>query len=243
MRIVRDDEMIGRRRRIGQVASLVGLGILAAGMAVVFFGPQWGIPVDVAVWVPLGTLIVGFVLSQIGLYFTNRWGRRPRPDQLVDQNLKGLGKEYKMYHYVLPAPHVLLTPEGPLVIVVRLDAGVITARGDRWRQKMSAWRVLTFLGREGLGNPTREAQYQVQQVQRLISERAQELVDAPVDGVIAFLAERVTLDVEEAPVPVVRGAKLKGYLRSRPGKALPRSTYQALEALFDSIGGLETQED
>jgi len=243
MRIVRDEEMIGRRRRIGQVASLVGLAILAAGMAVVFFGPQWGIPVEVAVWVPLGTLIIGFMLSQIGLYFTNRWGRRPRPDQLLDQNLKGLGKEYKMYHYALPVPHVLLTPEGPLVIVVRLDAGVITARGDRWRQKMSAWRVLTFLGREGLGNPTREAHYQVQQVEKLINERAQEPIDAPVDSVIIFPAERITLDVEDAPVPVVRGAKLKGFLRSRKAKVLPRATYLELEALFDSVGGLVAEED
>lgn len=243
MRIVRDDEMIARRRRIGQVASLVGLGVLAAGMVVVFFGPQWGIPVEIAVWVPLGTLIIGFMLSQLGLYFTNRWGRTPRPDQLLDQSLKGLGKEYKLYHYVLPAPHVLLTPSGPLVMVVRLEKGEVTVSGEKWRQKLSAWRVLTFLGREGLGNPTREAQYQVQQVQRLINERAEAPIDASVDGVIAFLADQVELNVEDTPVPVVRGAKLKGFLRSRPEKTRPNSTYQELEALFDSLGGLEAQSD
>lgn len=243
MRIVRDDDMISRRRRIGQVASLVGLGILASGMVVVFFGAQWGIPVTVTVWVPLGTLIIGFMLSQIGLYFTNRWGRTPRPDQLLDQTLKGLGKEYKMYHYVLPAPHVLLTPAGPLVIVARLERGEVTVTGEKWKQKLSAWRALTFLGREGLGNPTREAQYQIHQVQKLISERTQEPTDAPVDGVIAFLADQITLNVDQTPVPVVRGAKLKGLLRSRSEKTLPNATYQALEALFDSLGGLETQGD
>jgi hypothetical protein len=243
MRIVRDDEMIARRRRVGQVASLVGLGILGAGMVIVFFGPRWGIPVEIAVWVPLGTLLIGFVLSQVGLYYTNRWGRTPRPDQLLDASLKGLGKEYKIYHYVLPAPHVLLTPEGPVVIVVRLERGEITATGEKWKQKQSAWRILTFLGREGLGNPTREAQYLVQQVQRLIGEHLEEPVEGAVDGVIAFLADQITLNVEDTPVPVVRGAKLKGFLRSRQETSLSRSAYQELETLFDSIGGQETQED
>jgi hypothetical protein len=242
MRIVRDDEMIARRRRIGQISSLVGLGILAAGMVIVFFSPRWGIPVDIAVWVPLGTLLVGFVLSQVGLYYTNRWGRTPRPDELLDSSLKGLGKEYKLYHYVLPAPHVLLTPEGPLVIVVRLERGEISVSGEKWKQKQSAWRILTFLGREGLGNPTREAQYLVQQVERFISEHLGEPIDGSVSSVIVFLAEQITLNVEDTPVPVVRGSKLKGFLRSRQEKALSRSTYQELEGLFDSVGGREAEE-
>jgi hypothetical protein len=242
MRIVRDDKMIARRRRIGQIASLVGLGILAAGMVVVFFGPRWGIPVEIAVWIPLATLLVGFVLSQVGLYFTNRWGRNPRPDELLDERLKGLGKDYKIYHYALPVPHLLLTPEGPLVIVVRLERGEISVSGDKWKQKLSAWRVLTFLGREGLGNPTREAQYQIQQVEQLINEKEESPSEAAVEGVIAFLADQIALNVEETPIPVIRGAKLKGYLRSRSQKALSRSAYLELESLFDSVGGKETEE-
>ena len=74
-------------------------------------------------------------------------------------------------------------------------------------------------------------------------KRTQEPTDTSVDGVIAFLADQITLNVDQTPVPVVRGAKLKGLLRSRSEKMLPNATYQALEALFDSLGGLETQGD
>jgi CRISPR/Cas system CMR subunit Cmr4 (Cas7 group RAMP superfamily) len=101
---------------------------------------------------------------------------------------------------------------------------------------------LTFLGREGLGNPTREAQYQIQQVEQLINEKEESPSEAAVQGVIAFLADQIALNVEETPIPVIRGAKLKGYLRSRSQKALSRSAYLELESLFDSVGGKETEE-
>jgi hypothetical protein len=162
---------------------------------------------------------------------------------LLDDSLKGLGKDYKLYHFVLPAPHVLLTPEGPLVIVVRLERGEVSVTGEKWKQKMSAWRILTFLGREGLGNPTREARYQMQQVERLISEQVDEPIETTVDGVVAFLADEIMLNVEETPIPILRGAKLKGFLRSRPDKVLPRDTYAQLETIFDSGAGHETEEN
>jgi hypothetical protein len=37
----------------------------------------------------MGCLLLGFLLSQFGIYFGNRWGRNPRPDQVINKNLKG----------------------------------------------------------------------------------------------------------------------------------------------------------
>ena len=236
MQIIRDDKLVQRRKKLGQIFSMVGLGILIAGMAFTWLAPNWNIPMQISVYVPFLALMAGFILSSIGIYYTNRWGRTPRPDEILDQSLKGLGRKYKLYHFSLPAPHLLLAPEGPIILFPKYEGGEFTVEGDKWRQKFSLLRVLNFMGREGTGNPTREANYQVDQMRRFMDKHAPELAETPFRSVIVFLADQVTLNVGESSVPVLRAAKLKGFLRSQ-GKALPRATYRQLEAIFDSAAG------
>ena len=190
------------------------------------------------IYVPLLTLVVGFIVSSIGMYYVNRWGRSPRPDELLDRSLKGFGREYKLYHYALPAPHVLLAPNGPIVLIAKFEGGEFTVEGDRWRQRFSPMRVLGFMGREGLGNPTKDADYLVEKMRRFLEENNPELQEVPVSAVVVFTAEKVVLNVGETRVPTLRAAKLKGYLRSQASRPLPQETRQRLEALFDAAAGI-----
>ena len=53
-------------------------------------------------------LLLGFLLSQVGIFFGNRWGRRPGPDELLSAALKGLEDKYTLYHYSTPVYHLLV---------------------------------------------------------------------------------------------------------------------------------------
>ena len=91
MQIIRNDKLIKRNARISTFTSLGGLGVLIAGLVVSFSRPE------LVVWA-WGSLLLGFILTQVGLYFGNRWGRKPRPDELLDTGLKGLDDRYTIYH-------------------------------------------------------------------------------------------------------------------------------------------------
>ena len=93
MKVIINEKLIKRNGRLGQIATFSGLFVLAGGMFVSFRYPTYSI----FAWV---ALLVGFALSQIGLYFGNRWGRHPRPDERIDLGLKGLDDQYTMYHYI-----------------------------------------------------------------------------------------------------------------------------------------------
>ena len=241
MLIVRDDDLVRRRRKIGQIASLTGLGILIGGMAFTWLAPNWNIPVQYAVYVPFLALLVGFILSNVGVYYTNRWGRSPRPDELLDQSLKGMSRDYKLYHFGLPAPHLLLTPGGLVALVTKIESGEFTVNGDKWKQKFNAGKILRFFGQEGLGNPTKEAGYQLDQMKRFLEKQDPDLPEIPMEAVVVFLSDRVELNVNESQVPIMRASKLKGYFRSKSVKPLPAAVQRQLQAVLDKAVGVSDQ--
>ncbi len=239
MQIIRNDVLIQRRKKTGQIASAVGIVVLLAGFALSLFGKNWDLPDPVVVFVPVFSLLVGFILSQVGAYYMNRFISSPRPDELVDIILKGLGKDYKLYHYHFPVPHLLLAPSGLVLPIIRVEGGAYTLDAGKWRQRFSAGRILNFMGRESLGNPAKDADYHKDQLDRFLKKHAPDLVDIPIYPVVVFLAENVQLNIKgEIPIPVVRAAKFKGLLRSGVGKPLPKATLNQLEEFLDQVAGL-----
>ena len=88
-------------------------------------------------------------------------------------------KDGRLYHYVLPAPHVLLLPSAVVVLAAKFQAGRISADGDTWRQAGIGMRRI--VGREGLGNPAREAEAMVTRMSAFIDEAAPAAAGARVD--------------------------------------------------------------
>src|SRR4030065_985294 len=105
MEIIINERLVRRNARIGQVSSIVGLLVLAGGMYISFARQEY-------FGLSLAALLLGFTLSQVGIYFGNRWGRRPRPDEVLSQALKGLDGRYALYHYTTPTPNLLVGPAG-----------------------------------------------------------------------------------------------------------------------------------
>ena len=68
MIIIKNEKLIKRNSKIGQFTSLGALGVLALGMYISFTKP------DLFIWA-VGALLAGFTMTQIGMYYGNRWGR------------------------------------------------------------------------------------------------------------------------------------------------------------------------
>ena len=141
MVILRDDQRIARFKRISQITSFVGMGVLLVGLFLVFLPNTANL-----FFYQLVALFIGWMLSQIGIYLGHRYLRDPRPDEVLDDVLKKIARNGRIYHYLLPAAHVLLIPTGIIVFVPKYQAGVISVDGEKWKQ--SGMGLRRFFGQE-----------------------------------------------------------------------------------------------
>jgi hypothetical protein len=178
-------------------------------------------------------LFVGWILSQIGIYLGHRYIRSPRPDEVLDQTLNKVARKGRMYHYSLPAPHVLLLPTGIMLFVAKYQGGKISVEGDKWKQKGLGLR--RFFGQEQLGNPSREAENYIKAMASYISKNAPEVEEVPMAAIIVFTSKgNNELDLEGSDIPALHFTKLKGFMRQRKGdELLGEADYAALRSAFD----------
>lgn len=228
MVILRDDDNIAKLKKRGQRASIIGFVFLIAGFVLLFISEsQW------VILYQLLALLAGYILTQYGLSLTHRYSTSPRPDEVLDDAVKSVAREGRMYHYLLPAPHVLLTKAGPIVFVLKYQMGNISAEGDKWRQTGIGFR--RFFGQEGLGNPSKDAEKMISSLANYIRERAAEVEEVPIGAMIVFTSKNIgDLDVAKANIPTMHYSKVKGYLRQKKdSKSLPSDDYAALQRAFD----------
>ena len=231
MIVLRDEKRIHRLGRLAQVLSMAGLAVLVGGLLLIFFSDSPSVFLF-----QLLALVIGYGFSQVGLHYAHRYLRRPRMDQKLDEAVGAVARrDGRLYHYLLPASHVLLLPSGVFVLVAKFQNGRITAEGDTWRQTGLGMR--RFFGRENLGNPSREAEAQVAKMKAYIAANAAAAAEAPVWPVIVFTAEKIdSLEIKESRIPAVHASKLSKLLRQQTInlKRLPRAEYDALRAAFDA---------
>ena len=220
MKVFTNDRLIKRNGRIGQIATIIGLLVLVAGMYVSFRYPN----LAGFAWI---ALLVGFALSQVGLYFGNRWGRRPRPDELIDQGLKGLNDQYSIYHFMTPAAHLLVGPSGLWIIMPYYQVGRIVYEKGRWKQKGGgfAQRYLRAFAQEGVGRPDLEAPAEVQSITKFLNKRLPDNDIPEAIPALVFTNDKVNLEVDDAPILTLPLKKLKEAVR-KAAKEKPLTTEQ-----------------
>src|SRR5512145_2998290 len=132
MKIVTNEKLVQRNSRIGMAALLGSMSLIGLSLYLSFtsrdpalFNLLWVSP------------IVAFLLMQVGVYFGNRWGRHPRPDEVIDESLKGFDDRYTLYHYSLPVHHLLVGPVGIWVLEVYSQAGKVAynEKKKRWQHQ------------------------------------------------------------------------------------------------------------
>ena len=155
-------------------------------------------------------------MSQVGINFTNRWGRNPRPDDVIDKSLKGLGREYTIYHYVTPVSHLLVGPSGIWTIIPYFLGGKVVYENKRWRVKGGGFlqSYMRLFGQENLGRPDLQSEAEVDSAKRYLARVLPEGMEIPpIKTLLLFANPKVELQVEDAPIPAMLPKDLKDFLR------------------------------
>jgi hypothetical protein len=211
MRSVTNHKLIKRNARIGQYTSLGALAVLGIGLLITFKMPDKFI-------YSMAALLLGFFLSQVGIYFGNRWGRSPRPDETIDRNLKGLGREYTIYHYVTPVSHLLVGPAGLWVLLPYHQGGTITYEKKRWHLRGGGFiqSYLRIFGQENIGRPDLEAGTEVEALKRHLQRILPEGSAVPeVNAALLFTNPKVNMIAEDTPLPALNPKDLKDFMRAK----------------------------
>lgn len=220
MKIITNEKLIKRNGILGQIATFGGLLVLVGGMYISIKYPTFA----GFAWV---ALLIGFALSQIGLYFGNRWGKHPRPDELIDLGLKGLNDQFSMYHYTTPASHLLVGPTGLWVIMPYYQVGKIVYKKGRWKQMGGSFmqRYLRAFAQEGMGRPDIEAPAEADAITRFLKKKFPDESFPEPHTVLVFTNDKVELEVDDAPIPTIPIKKLKDTIR-KAAKENPLSIIQ-----------------
>ena len=211
MKIVTNAKLIKRNAAIGKYTSIAALVILGAGLFITFKYPDKFI-------YSMGCLLGGFLLSQFGIYFGNRWGRSPRPDQIINKSMKGMGREYTVYHFVTPASHLLVGPAGVWTILPFYQGGKITFDGKRWRSRGGglARSYMRLFGQENMGRPDMDAATETKTLAVYLRRILPEGIGFPeVHSALLFTDPNVDLQSADSPIPAMTPKDLKDFLKGR----------------------------
>jgi hypothetical protein len=210
MKIIKNEKMIKRNSKIGQYTSLGALVVLGVGMYISFTRPE------LFVWA-VGALLLGFTLTQVGMYFGNRWGRSPRPDERLDAGLKGLPGDFVIYHWTTPVAHLLVGPAGIWVLLPYHQRGHVTYRKNRWRMAGGGFlqNYMRLFGQEGLGRPDLEAEAEINSVRKAFAKEMEEDEIPEIKAVLVFTTDGVEIEAEDAPMSALPLKKLKEFMRNK----------------------------
>ncbi len=206
MKIITNQKLIKRNQKIGQITTFASLGILAVGLYLSFT------QINIS-WSFLA-LMVGFILSQIGIFYGSRWGRSPRPDESITTALKGLDGKYTLFHYSSPVNHLLIGPAGLWILSPYYQKGTITydEHKKRWLQKGGNLYMKIF-AQEGMGRPDLEIQRFQEDLDKYLKKNLPDTTFPEIQTALVFTNENTQVEVDNAPVPTLHVKKLKDFIR------------------------------
>lgn len=221
-------KLIGKHVTRAKRISFVGLGVLLVGLAITL--PGLFNPAQQSEWYLLGSycaLILGTIISTIGMRYTEKWFIKPRNDQRLDKAVRGLDQRYRLVNYYTSTEHVLLTPTGLYVLVVKDETGRIRFDGKRWSQPFSLLRLWRDFRHGGLGDPTLEVGAEIEKLQKWLKPKG-EGVDAPIKPVVVFSKPEAELDIAGEHDYIMPIKNLRNYLVRQTAEPLAAALYQAL---------------
>jgi len=218
MQVMTNESYINRRKKIGELAPFVGLVLLAASVVLIIVKPDW-------LWVTMAVVWLGFIVSLTGSYLGERFVGPNAHWKRVPEALKGLNRDYWLLMYQLSSPYVLVEPGGVTVISVKPQGGQVTYEEGRWRHRQKLGFLRRFAGQESIGRPDRFAKAEADVVRDQLAKR---LTQADIE---------LDVDADTVPVPTVRVATLKRWLRKNPLRPRLSAEVQALLADALQLGG------
>lgn len=214
MKVITNNKLINKNIKIGKITTFSALGILLLGLVITY------VRKDQLIW-SLVALTLGFIVSQIGMYYGSRWGRSPRPDEALVAALKGLDDKYTLYNYTSPIPHLLIGPAGLIPLIPLYPPGAITYNRNNQRYQQRGGKFIRKIsGMDSLGKPDLDAQSNVSDIKKFLNAQIGTENYPEPTPVLVFVHPDVTVDLTGAPIPGFKADKLKDYIR-RLAKSQP----------------------
>ena len=228
MKIIRNDKIIKRNNRIAGIGILGGLAAVIASIVISFQFQQY------IAW-SYGILFVGFIFLQFGLYFMNRYGRKPRPDEALDTGLKGLDDRYTIYHFNSPVPHLLVGPVGIWNLMPYFQNGTIVFEKNRYKLKSGGFIAgyMRIFGQENIGRPDLDSVAESDAMTKFFKKYLPDMEIPEINSVIVMTSDTADIQVTESPIPVVHVKKLKELIRKSAKKT--KLDANQIEAIKDAL--------
>ncbi len=208
MKLVRNEKHIKRNKLVGNLLTFASLGVLGLGL---YFAFKKDMSMVLYSYI---CLIIGFLLTQIGLNFVNRYGRSPRYDEILGTAFEKLRHDYTYYVYSTPLPMLLLGPCRIWMPIPVTATGEISFQDGKWVHKTKN-RIQKMMGQDTVGKPDKEVAEASAALTRFLTEKG-----IPADMhpelkpiMVVYLKETHLGDVSKAPYPVVGLEDLKRYIR------------------------------
>jgi len=227
MKVITNEKLIKKYSNLGKYLNIGAIAILFGGMAI-----SW-LRIDLF-YLAMIALLAGFILSQVSIFFINRWGRRPRPDERITASLKGLTNDYTLYHYNTPVSHLLVGPAGVWTILPYFQRGTITYEKNRWKQRGGGLGLayLKVFAQEGLGRPDLDSKSDLDKLTEFFTQ-AMGTEIPEVKSVLVFTDKRADLQVEGAPIPTMAAEDLKEFIRKQAKeKPLPGNILNSTKSIL-----------
>jgi len=226
MKTIKNEKLIKRNGQIGQYTSLGALVVLGLGMYISFNRT------DLFIY-SIAALLIGFTMTQIGMYMGNRYGRSPRPDEKLDAGLKGLQNEFVMYHYVAPASHLLVGPAGVWVLLPFHQRGQVVYKKNRWKMSGGGFlqSYMRIFGQESIGRPDIEMDSEINAVKKYFAKHMDEAEIPEVNGMMVFTSDEVKIDSGDATINAMKLKEIKNFFRQKAkGKPITPTQLSAVKA-------------
>jgi hypothetical protein len=212
MKTIKNEKLIKRNGTIANWTSLAALGVLGLGMYISFTRTE-------LFAYSLIALLLGFTLTQIGMYMGNKFGRSPRPDEKLDAGFKGLQNEFVIYHYMTPASHLLIGPAGVWVIKPYHQRGQVAFQKNRWRISGGGFlqSYMRIFGQESLGRPDIEIESEVNSLKKYLLKHMEAYEIPEINALMVFTNDSVELeaDAQRAPIPAMKLKQVKEFMRQK----------------------------
>jgi hypothetical protein len=211
MKIIRNKTKIKKNKTISQI-------VLYLSMAILVIGFLWSIndPDSVQLTLSYVLIAIAYILVQISLYMANKWGRSPRPDEIVENSLKGLNDQFTLYNYTTPIPHLLVGPAGIWILKPYYHSGEITYNPEkkRYEQRGGPNFLSKWFAQESLPNILEESNLHRKKLKNYFQNLN---LGEPQNVFVAniFYSEKAEVMAKNAPEVTVHTEKLKDIIRSK----------------------------
>lgn len=192
MKIIIDQKSVQRNATIGKILRWVSLGCMLTGLIAVFSEDIFSNPNLFTIFFSI--MIVGVLLSSVSGFFTSRFGKSPRPDELIDKTFKGLDDRFQIFHYRSSIPHLLIGPAGLWSIIPTFIDGEIIYEENKsnWTHKRNS--ILNrLLQKEYFPNPLSEYKHHKKELEKVFKERINIDNDSELKLLILLLNKNVTI--------------------------------------------------